>query len=114
MKGRKMNTLWQDIKYGIRGLLKTPGFTIVAAFTLALGIGANSAIFSVVNAYLIRPLPVSNPSQLVMVATKDHHLEYPHTVSFPNYESIRDHCEAFSDVMAFGFKIVGLNGNGRS
>ena len=109
-----MNSLWQDIRYGVRGLFKTPGFTIAAALTLALSIGANSAIFSVVNAYLIRPLPVRNPDQLVVVATKDHHLEYPHMLSFPNYESVRDHCEAFSDVMAFAFQIVGMNVNGKS
>jgi len=109
-----MNTLWQDIRYGVRGLLRTPGFTIVAALTLALGIGTNSAIFSVVNAYLIRPLAVTNPEQLVVVATKDHHLEYPHTVSFPNYESIRDHCEAFSDVAGFSFQIVWLKADGKS
>ena len=91
-----MSVLWQDIKYGIRTLRKSPGFTIVAVLTLTLAIGANTAIFSLINGLLLKALPgVKDPQQLVLVTDKGRT-----SLSYPFYEHLRDNNQSFSGLFA--------------
>jgi putative ABC transport system permease protein len=87
----------QDLRYGVRMLLKSKGFTSVAAMTLALGIGANTAIFSVMNALLLRSLPVKDPEELVLLASVNRNGP-DHIFSYPLYELLRDGNHNFSDL----------------
>ncbi|HEX5889842.1 MAG TPA: ABC transporter permease [Pyrinomonadaceae bacterium] len=96
-----MDTLIQDIRYGLKQLWKSKGVTIVAIVSLAVGIGANSVIFSVVNSFLLRPRAVSAPEQLVQLYTGDHNQPYQ-TSSYPTYQDFRDRNEVFSGLAAYG------------
>ena len=80
---RLLEEVWQDLRYGARMLMKQPGFTLIAALTLSLGIGANTAIFSLINTVLLRPLAVAHPERLARI--------YPRGsqgTSFPNYRDL--------------------------
>ena len=93
-----MEGIWRDVKFGWRMLWKNPGFTLVAALTLALGIGLNTATFSMVNAILFRPLPVSEPDRLVYVYTQTPRQPIFLThqpSSFPDYVDFRDQSQSF-------------------
>ncbi|MGH9741316.1 MAG: ABC transporter permease, partial [Candidatus Acidiferrum sp.] len=129
-----MQTLWQDIRYGLRMLGKNPGFTAVAVATLALGIGANTAIFSLVNAIMLQSLPVRDPQQLVVPRWSAH--GEPQKIgsssfgdcratrfsaqesegcsfSYPMFKVIREEKDLFSNVAAFaGPAELDLSGNG--
>ena len=97
-----MGTLLQDLRYGFRMLAKSPGFTAVAVLTLALGIGANTAIFSVVNAVLLRPLPFPQSGQLMSVEYFDTVLGVPHqSASYPDFFDWRSQNQVFSHITAF-------------
>jgi putative ABC transport system permease protein len=89
----------QDLRFGVRMLLKSKGFTAVAALTLALGIGANTAIFSVMNTLLLRSLPVKNPEELVLLATVNRNGPV-YNFSYPAYELLRDGGHSFSGLFA--------------
>jgi len=109
-----MDNLLMDIRYCLRMMIKHPGFTLIAVLTLAIGVGVNSSVFSVVNAYLFRPLPVKDPHQLVVVATSASHLEIPYEVSYPNYEDIRDQKEVFVDAIAQCNGVANMSVDGRA
>ena len=108
-----MGTLLQDLRYGIRTLAKNPGFTIVAVFTLALGIGANTAIFSVVDAVLLRPLPYPEPARLFTVyQTLPENPAQNTGVSYPNYVDWTQQNEAFESIAAVRGNVLALSGQG--
>src|SRR6202789_3531905 len=107
-----MRTLIQDLRYGLRTLRKNPAFTAVAVLTLALGIGANTAIFSVVNGVLLRPLPFRDPSRLVLIAEKS---SFPIiSTSYENYLDWRDQSQSFESMEATRAGSVTLTGAGES
>jgi putative ABC transport system permease protein len=110
-----MEILLQDIRYGARMLMKNPGFMIVAVITLALGIGANTAIFSMVDAFLLRPLPVKDPAQITVLAYQLKQGNFQTQFSVADYRDIRDQSTGvFSDVFAYQFGLDGLSVDGKA
>jgi predicted permease len=104
-----MSNLAQDLRYALRQLSKNPGFTAVAVITLALGIGANTAIFSVVNGVLLNPLPYWQPNRLVALYSSDHDSAYS-SISYPNFLDWAQGSRSFSSLAAFltvGFNLTG-------
>ncbi|HLF82554.1 MAG TPA: hypothetical protein VI837_00085, partial [Blastocatellia bacterium] len=97
-----MQTLWQDLRYGTRMLWKKPGFTLIAVLTLALGIGANTAIFSVVNAVLLRSLPYKDPERLVAIwGARPERGATSSSVSALDFEDWRSENRVFEYLAAF-------------
>ena len=108
-----MENLLKDIRYGVRGLWKRPGFTVVAVLTLALGIGANTAIFSVVNAVLLRPLQFRDPDRLVMIWEDAGFLGFPRNTPAPaNYVDWKNQTQSFEDMAATHELTFNLTGDG--
>ena len=114
-----MHNLFQDMRFTLRGIRKSPGFAIVAIITLALGIGANTAIFTLVNAVFFHAIPVRDPQQLLEIFTKDQRKEllgpgrlFPN--SFPNGQDIQQRVQSFSGVTidSFGFAPVSMTIHG--
>ena len=108
-----METFWQDLRYGFRMLAKYPGFTAIAVVSLALGIGANTAIFSVVNAVLLRALPFHEPDRLVMVWEDVSFAGFPRNTPAPaNYADWKARNETFEDMAAVNELSFSLTGDG--
>jgi predicted permease len=107
-----MNTLFQDVRYGIRMLAKNPGFAAVAVLSLALGIGANSTVFSIVDTLLLKAPPVKDPSRLVTIMSDWPKADYQ-TSSYPDYLDIRHEVSAFSDVVAYDVRGGYVSGEGQ-
>ncbi|HEX7049884.1 MAG TPA: ABC transporter permease [Longimicrobiales bacterium] len=107
-----MNTFLQDVRYALRTLRRAPGFTAVAVLTLALGIGANTAIFSVVNGVLLHPLPFHEPERLTMVWMDNMRMGIRTDItSYPNYEDMREQSRSFSDLAGYGYGAANLTGD---
>src|SRR5258708_7952961 len=113
-RGAKMiSDLWQDVRYGIRMLAKSPGFTAIAVLTLALGIGANTAIFSVVNTVLLRPLPYKDPGKLVDVWVNNlKHGVVQDNVSYPDFLDWQSQSSVFDGMAVYRSPHFVLTGSG--
>ncbi len=106
-----MISFWQDVRHGLRVLAKNPGFTAIAILTLALGIGANTALFSVVNGVLLNPLPFANPDELVAVYTKSPTFQES-SISYPNFLDWQKDNHSFAPLCAFRSDDFNMTGAG--
>jgi predicted permease len=107
-----IDDLWRDVRFAVRTLLRTPAFTLIALVTFALGIGANTAIFSVVNAVLIRPLPYPNADRLVRLSEQMVDQTGPGAVSYMNFLDWKKMNTSFEGMGAFFNSFVTINGDG--
>jgi hypothetical protein len=103
------HVLRQDVAYALRVLRRSPGFTTAATITFAVGIGGATSVFTVVNAFVFRPLPVDRPGELVSIAALDSNFEIPHGLSYPDLQDYRRGQTAFSDIAGFESAIVWID-----
>jgi hypothetical protein len=108
-----MESLMQDLKYAARVLLKSPGFVLIAVLTLALGIGANTALFSVVNGVLLRPLPFPRPNELFVVSEKSAIFDN-FSISYPNFQDWQRSNSSFSSLVAYRNDDFSITGSGEA
>jgi hypothetical protein len=101
-----MRFIARDVSYSLRVLRKSPGFTVIAVITLALGIGANAIVFSVMNAFILRPLNVGGPERLYQL---ERGKDKAGNQSFPDYIDLRDRNRTFDELMAYDIAIAGLD-----
>ncbi|MGH9937602.1 MAG: ABC transporter permease, partial [Blastocatellia bacterium] len=106
-----MGTLWRDLRYGARMLMKKPGFTLIAVVTLALGIGANTAVFTLIEGAFLRPFPIAEPERVVALSLKTKSRDLM-GFSYPAYKDVRDRNEVLSGLIAHHFSQFNLSRNG--
>ncbi|MBV8051733.1 MAG: ABC transporter permease, partial [Acidobacteriaceae bacterium] len=107
-----MEGLTQDIRYAARKIIKAPGFSAAVILTVSLAIAANTSIFSVVNAELLRPMPFRQPNRILQIAEKNDRLNLPSFgVSVLNFISWREQQHSFDEIAAAGFNTYTLTGN---
>ncbi len=108
-----MNTIFQDIRYGVRMLIKTPALTFVVILALALGIGANTAIFSVINAVVLRPLPYDHAEQLLFLNERSPVLDEM-SISYPNFTDWRNQNHVFEKIGVYNRNSYNFTGYGEA
>jgi len=108
-----MDTLWHDLRYALRNFLRSPGFTLIALLTLALGIGANTALFTVVKSVLLEPLPYPEPERLVLARERNVERGLPSFSFSPlNFRDYHDRNEVFESFAAYTGANLALTGEG--
>ena len=113
--GGMLETLWKDLHFGARQLIKRPSFALIAILSLALGIGANTAIFSLVSLVLLRPLPIAQPEQVFSVfPMTPNHDDNQGLWSYPNYKDVRDRNQVLSGLAVHRFAAMSISNNGNN
>ncbi len=108
-----MTSFWQDVRYSLRMIAKAPGFAMIAILTLALGIGANTTIFSWINSALLNPVPgLASPSEVVAL-TLSKPGDNPFPFTYPDVEALRDGQQSFTGITACNFALMSLTGKGK-
>jgi predicted permease len=108
-----MLNFWKDLRYAIRTLTKNPGFAFIAIVTLALGMAVNTTLFSVINGFILRPLPVPHPEEITVFASQQEGVPGVQ-FSYPDYEDLRDHSDSFSDIFSYRVTLSSISVGKRS
>src|ERR1700756_1881641 len=108
-----MQGLWQNLRYAARTLRNSPGFTIIAMVTLGLGMAVNTAVFSVINGVILRPLAVPHAEQLTVLSREQKGAMGRQRFSYPEFLDIRTQADSFSDVFGYSVTLAGLAVDGK-